>query len=447
MGRRKIEIAHIKDDRNRTVTFIKRKAGLFKKAHELSVLCQVDIAVIILGSNNTFYEYSSVDISNLITVHQNNADLPHNIIEPSDYGEYVKKPRVVLNERKRRRRRTTALQPNTDSGSNSVSSQNSSGIQSNMNRGALRASNDVGQVSTNTTLAHIQGKISRSGSNISDHTRNSVNYPMPQDRLHSGRSFYANNYKDTNRQQFQVNEVTYADHMNKRMRLDTQSLPPGSHQFNYGGFYSLPYENLPKPPMPSNLMNNMLPIQSQFVQIIPANSAGSSFACTNDNVTYETRQNIHPPVTVLNASDGPAPVHTMVHHLNQLNRNREDVSEKPSLKLNISKITNDGCKKSPVVYSAMASPKIDVQPNSEYPLGGGTLSPFSHSKIMGFSKDDMDGPSRSASALVKNDTYFLKPPIGRPPKFPKSPSSSIVIFPSSVASPGSRSVNSTGSPD
>lgn len=92
MGRRKIEIEPIKDDRNRTVTFIKRKAGLFKKAHELSVLCQVDIAVIILGSNNTFYEYSSVDMSNLLNVHQNNTDLPHNIIEPSDYGDYVKKP-------------------------------------------------------------------------------------------------------------------------------------------------------------------------------------------------------------------------------------------------------------------------------------------------------------------------------------------------------------------
>ena len=74
MGRRKIEIEPIKDDRNRTVTFIKRKAGLFKKAHELSVLCQVDIAVIILGTNNTFYEYSSVDMGNLISVHQNNAD-------------------------------------------------------------------------------------------------------------------------------------------------------------------------------------------------------------------------------------------------------------------------------------------------------------------------------------------------------------------------------------
>jgi SRF-type transcription factor (DNA-binding and dimerisation domain) len=59
MGRRKIEIKAIKDDRNRSVTFLKRKGGLFKKAHELSVLTSVDVAVIIFGQNNKLYEYSS----------------------------------------------------------------------------------------------------------------------------------------------------------------------------------------------------------------------------------------------------------------------------------------------------------------------------------------------------------------------------------------------------
>jgi hypothetical protein len=60
MGRRKIEIKPIKDDRNRSVTFLKRKSGLFKKAHELGVLCQVDVAVIILGKNNNkIFDFSS----------------------------------------------------------------------------------------------------------------------------------------------------------------------------------------------------------------------------------------------------------------------------------------------------------------------------------------------------------------------------------------------------
>ncbi|EJT78920.1 MADS-box MEF2 type transcription factor [Gaeumannomyces tritici R3-111a-1] len=67
MGRRKIEIKAIKDDRNRSVTFLKRKGGLFKKAHELSVLCSVDVAVFIFGTNKKLYEYSSGDMRELIT--------------------------------------------------------------------------------------------------------------------------------------------------------------------------------------------------------------------------------------------------------------------------------------------------------------------------------------------------------------------------------------------
>lgn len=48
-------------------TFLKRKGGLFKKAHELSVLCSVDVAVFIFGQNKKLYEYSSGDMRELIT--------------------------------------------------------------------------------------------------------------------------------------------------------------------------------------------------------------------------------------------------------------------------------------------------------------------------------------------------------------------------------------------
>lgn len=46
---------------------MKRKGGLFKKAHELSVLCSVDVAVFIFGNNKKLYEYSSGDMRELIT--------------------------------------------------------------------------------------------------------------------------------------------------------------------------------------------------------------------------------------------------------------------------------------------------------------------------------------------------------------------------------------------
>lgn len=51
----------------RPSTFLKRKGGLFKKAHELSVLCSVDVAVFIFGSNKKLYEYSSGDMRELVT--------------------------------------------------------------------------------------------------------------------------------------------------------------------------------------------------------------------------------------------------------------------------------------------------------------------------------------------------------------------------------------------
>lgn len=57
MGRRKIEIAPIEDNRNRLVTFTKRKTGLFKKAYELGVLCGAEVAVIVFAHNSKVYEY------------------------------------------------------------------------------------------------------------------------------------------------------------------------------------------------------------------------------------------------------------------------------------------------------------------------------------------------------------------------------------------------------
>lgn len=97
MGRRKIEIEPLTDERNRTVTFVKRKAGLFKKAHELSVLCQVDLAVIIIGNNNKIYEFSSVDTNDLISNYQKfgkSKKNPHESKSHEDYSNYKKKLKI-----------------------------------------------------------------------------------------------------------------------------------------------------------------------------------------------------------------------------------------------------------------------------------------------------------------------------------------------------------------
>ena len=66
MGRKKIKIERIADERNRQVTFTKRKNGLMKKAMELSVLCDCDIALVIYNSNEKLYQYSSGDIEDVL---------------------------------------------------------------------------------------------------------------------------------------------------------------------------------------------------------------------------------------------------------------------------------------------------------------------------------------------------------------------------------------------
>ncbi|XP_060845980.1 myocyte-specific enhancer factor 2A homolog [Rhopalosiphum padi] len=66
MGRKKISISKITNDQNRDVTFKKRKFGLLKKAYELSVLCDCEIAIIIFNKSNKLYQYGSTDIDQIL---------------------------------------------------------------------------------------------------------------------------------------------------------------------------------------------------------------------------------------------------------------------------------------------------------------------------------------------------------------------------------------------
>jgi len=66
MGRKKIQISKINDERNRQVTFTKRKFGLMKKAYELSILCDCEIALIIFNSGNKLFQYASTDMDKIL---------------------------------------------------------------------------------------------------------------------------------------------------------------------------------------------------------------------------------------------------------------------------------------------------------------------------------------------------------------------------------------------
>jgi hypothetical protein len=66
MGRRKIEIVPVSDRRHRVATFNKRKWGLLRKAMELSILCQVDMALVFVFQDRTYQFSSNGDIDSLL---------------------------------------------------------------------------------------------------------------------------------------------------------------------------------------------------------------------------------------------------------------------------------------------------------------------------------------------------------------------------------------------
>eukprot|EP01130_Rhizamoeba_saxonica_P011191 TRINITY_DN4633_c0_g1_i3.p1 TRINITY_DN4633_c0_g1~~TRINITY_DN4633_c0_g1_i3.p1 ORF type:complete len:205 (+),score=42.68 TRINITY_DN4633_c0_g1_i3:44-658(+) len=87
MGRKKIKIEKIENDRKRASTFKKRKWGLTKKAMELSILCDCEIAMIIFSQQDEMFLYSSSDIEEIVSRYVS-YDEPYEVPQTND--EYHK---------------------------------------------------------------------------------------------------------------------------------------------------------------------------------------------------------------------------------------------------------------------------------------------------------------------------------------------------------------------
>ncbi|KAL8256651.1 hypothetical protein R6Q59_031718 [Mikania micrantha] len=59
MAREKIKIKRIENTSARQVTFSKRRRGLLKKAEELAVLCDADVALIIFSTTGKMFQYAT----------------------------------------------------------------------------------------------------------------------------------------------------------------------------------------------------------------------------------------------------------------------------------------------------------------------------------------------------------------------------------------------------
>ena len=59
MGRGRVELKRIENKINRQVTFSKRRNGLLKKAFELSVLCDAEVALVVFSPRGKLFEFAS----------------------------------------------------------------------------------------------------------------------------------------------------------------------------------------------------------------------------------------------------------------------------------------------------------------------------------------------------------------------------------------------------
>ncbi|XP_030943268.1 MADS-box protein JOINTLESS-like isoform X1 [Quercus lobata] len=74
MTRKKIEIKKIDNTTARQVTFSKRRRGLFKKACELSTLCDAEIALMVFSATGKLFDYASSSMQQVIERHNLHPD-------------------------------------------------------------------------------------------------------------------------------------------------------------------------------------------------------------------------------------------------------------------------------------------------------------------------------------------------------------------------------------
>lgn len=97
MGRGPVQLRRIENKINRQVTFSKRRNGLLKKAHEISVLCDAEVALIVFSAKGKLYEYSShSSMEGILERYQRYSFEERAVLDPSiedqaDWGdEYVR---------------------------------------------------------------------------------------------------------------------------------------------------------------------------------------------------------------------------------------------------------------------------------------------------------------------------------------------------------------------
>ncbi|XP_059287271.1 agamous-like MADS-box protein AGL70 [Lycium ferocissimum] len=96
MGRKKVEIKRIQEKSCRQVAFCKRRKGLLKKAKDLSIMCDVDVAVVIISNSGRLYEFSSSNsLTGILQQYESHVEADKEISAEIQVTEHSKYARFV----------------------------------------------------------------------------------------------------------------------------------------------------------------------------------------------------------------------------------------------------------------------------------------------------------------------------------------------------------------
>ncbi|XP_057972530.1 truncated transcription factor CAULIFLOWER D-like [Malania oleifera] len=97
MGRGKVELKRIENPTNRQVTFSKRRNGLLKKAFELSILCEAEVALLLFSPSGKSFHFASHDMERTIGRYRSEVGLPL----PDNHSTTIQLWRTEIDELKR----------------------------------------------------------------------------------------------------------------------------------------------------------------------------------------------------------------------------------------------------------------------------------------------------------------------------------------------------------
>ncbi|XP_074317275.1 MADS-box protein SOC1-like isoform X3 [Silene latifolia] len=101
MVRGKTQMKRIENDSSRQVTFSKRRNGLLKKAFELSVLCDAEVALVIFSPTGRLYEFASLSTNKTIERYQRHMKELHDAKSKvsDEHMEHFKEESITLEKK------------------------------------------------------------------------------------------------------------------------------------------------------------------------------------------------------------------------------------------------------------------------------------------------------------------------------------------------------------